>query len=93
MPKFKFWQVSSVTLEGWTGQPFIDQFAYVYTVERDNNGYFWAMQYRISKINSDEQWSLRHKSHRRSRKKARELAYKWYCERVEHFKTIGGDKS
>ena len=66
-PRFRYWQIKK------------DKYAFGWTTEKDRKGKFYAFIYRILK----NKWKLTRKVAFGRRKKAKERAYKWYCQRKE----------
>lgn len=67
MPRYRYWRVKN------------DKYAYGWTTERDSHRKFYAFVYRITK----QAWKLGKKVAFGRRKKAKERAYHWYCQRKE----------
>ena len=76
------WSVSAPRWRYWRakiGNRRTDKYAYCYTTERCGDGKFYALVYRITR----ECWKMTKKVAFGRRKKAKEKAYKWYCQRKE----------
>ena len=66
-PRLRYWRIKN------------DKYAIGWTTEKDGKGKFYAFIYRITK----DKWKRTKKVAFGRRKKAKERAYKWYCQRKE----------
>jgi len=78
MPRFRYWRHSD------------DNQAFAYTTQKVD-GKFWAIKYRINK--KQQKWTAVKKVPFGRRKKAKERAYHWYCQRKPVFEKLTAKKT